>query len=129
MGVLRGGLYGTLGAVAAALPVSVVKTYGYLLGVCRPFADRAQNRPIVASSCGLLYIPPPRSPSEFSLYVMIILVSAALCGALAPVVLRAIARRSPKARRKDPPRLFWRAFAAGVVLDVLFVFILLYQGQ
>ena len=128
--MIRGPLYGMLGALLAALPVSIFKTWAFFVGACRPLPAYVPDHPITLGGCGLLYYPSGVNPGASWLYVLIVLLGGALSGGFATaVVLRSATSRSCKVDHQSPAKAFWPSFAAAVLFDVLFVFIVLYPGQ
>lgn len=123
----RGAVFGMLGALLAALPVSILKTWlMFSLGGCGPVLLSIPGFPIGLNKCGLVYIP----EQGFLLYVTILLLAGGLSGMLATfVALKLTGRRSDVHKPMARSYLSWAAFAGGVLFDLVFVFILLYPGQ
>jgi hypothetical protein len=123
-----GAVSGALAAFIALLPVSGVKTYLMLVRLCAPLSADLFHAAVSPTTCGLLLNPWGTTPTTSLLYILGTILGGALVGLWIARVRANNAPRDPQvgARR---PRVFWPSFAAGILFDVLFVFVFLYLGQ
>ena len=119
-------MHGILGALIGALPISILKTLALFRGLCFPLSREAFDTTISLWSCGVLYNTWAADGLSSGLFLLSTLIGAALFGILAAKA----ALRWPRITGNiEPPRVFWWSFGAGILFDLIFVFIFMYPGQ
>ena len=127
---VKGAIYGALGAFLGVIPVSILKTFGALMRLCVRLTPYESNRIVSLSTCGVIYDTTESIAPAFWAYLAIVVLLGALAGYLAALVrLRRVAAAPGSSPLAKPPTIFWWAFGAGVLFDLIFVFVFLYIGQ
>jgi len=127
----KGMIFGMVGAFVGAVPVSILKLIIILRlwELCLPFGNWP-NFPIFPTRCGLFYNTWEGDIYSLTAYVIFIFLGGALAGylglrlGLKRALMRDVNNNAQKWRGN-----FWWSFFAGILFDLLFVFIFLYPGQ
>ena len=125
---LLGAVSGAIAAFIALLPVSAVKTYLMFLRLCVPLAADFIDAAVSPSTCGLFLNLWATTPTTIWIYILATVLGGVLAGLWAAHVRVTKALRVPQAARQRP-NVFWWSLAAGILFDVLLVFVFLYPGQ
>ena len=127
---VRGAIYGALGAFLGVIPVSILKTFGALMHLCVRLTPHASSHIVSLSTCGVLYDTTESTAPACSAYLAIVILLGAFAGYLAAGVrIRKVAAAPESGSEAKPPTIFWWALGAGVLFDLIFVFVFLYIGQ
>ena len=90
----------------------------------------ASNRVVSLSTCGVLYDTTESTAPACSAYLAIVVLLGALAGYLvARVRIPSVGATPGSSSEAKPPTIFWWAFGAGLLFDLIFVFVYLYIGQ
>ena len=127
---IRGAIYGAIGAFLGVIPVSILKTFAAMMRLCVPLMPHARSSLISLSTCGLLYDTTESTTAACSAYLAFATLCGALAGYLATLLRSPGVPATPGATTETkPPSIFWRCFGAGVLFDLVFVFVFMYIGQ
>jgi ribose/xylose/arabinose/galactoside ABC-type transport system permease subunit len=127
---VRGAIYGALGAFLGVIPVSILKTFAELMRLCVRLTPDASNGVVSLSTCGVLYDTTESTAPACSAYLAIVVLLGALAGYLvARVRIPSVGATPGSSSEAKPPTIFWWAFGAGLLFDLIFVFVYLYIGQ
>lgn len=126
----KGVIFGILGALIGAVPVSILKTiiaFSDFAWLCKPLGNET-DFPIQLTTCGVYY---HTWHSEYLwLYCVFILLGGGLFGFLgADIGLKRFQEKKLKSASKKWMGLFGWSFTAGIIFDVLFIFLFTYPGQ
>lgn len=121
---INGVIFGIFGTIIGAVPVSILKTLLLLEEVLCSFTNMPDS-PIFLTPCGL-FMPTWRlNNSAVVMYVVFLLLGGAIAGQLGSHLgwKRAL-RRDEGTSTHGWKGAFWWSFSAGILFDLLFVFIL-----
>jgi hypothetical protein len=124
----EGLFFGILGALIGAIPVSIVKTMSDFqdYGFCQVLGDE-HKFPIQLSTCGIYYFT--WKPEYLWLYCIFVLLGGALFGFLgAGIGLKRFQEKNPDATSHEWKGLFGWSFIAGIIFDILFVYLFMWPG-
>lgn len=126
----KGVIFGILGALTGAVPVSIVKTgiaFSNSAWFCKPLGNET-DFPIRLTTCGVFYHT--WYPEYLWLYCLFILLGGGLFGFLgAEIGLKRFQEKKLEITSKTWKGLFGWSFTAGIIFDILFIFLFTYPGQ
>lgn len=119
---------GVLGALIAAVPVSILKLFLFFIGwPCYPLTPTFFNDSMAVYTCGLIYSPWGGDIPALLVFLTFLLLGGGLSGFLVGVI--SSQRSSSKPDSKASRWNYLWGFLAGTLFDLVFVFIFFYASQ